>query len=161
MVLVVGFACLVLLGMPYVPLARRFILLAWPWREFIKTTVLGIPLVALSYPPYLLLCVLLSLEALRRPATTGRMMGEAARSRARPWLAAASLLLLLVGLLVAVVIVWTVKNTRVTAGYYLLTGHALAVIGTFDLVISLLLAGGSKLNSGLMFRHMAASPATT
>ena len=41
------------------------------------------PLVAIGYPLYVLICVLLSLDVLRQPARTERMMGEMARARAR------------------------------------------------------------------------------
>lgn len=138
-VMAAGFVGLALLGIPYIPGLSGLTSLIWPWRELITTTVFGIPLVALGYSPYLLLCVLFSLDALRRPATTERMMGEAARDRARPWLVIASWLLLVVGLLVTAVIVWTVTNTRVGRGYYVLDQHALALIGGFDLVLSVLI----------------------
>ena len=60
----------------------------------IKAPIIGeIPLVAVGYPLYVLLCVALSLDALRRPGVTERMMGDVARRRARPWLMAASILL--------------------------------------------------------------------
>ena len=48
-----------------------------------------------------LLCIGLSLDALRRPAPSARVMGDLARRRARPWLVATSLVLLAVSLLVA------------------------------------------------------------
>ena len=138
-ILLVGFACLVLLGTPYLPLARRLSSLIWPWREWVKTAVFGVPLVAIGYPLYVLICVLLSLDVLRQPARTERMMGEMARARARPWLVAASILLVLVGVLVAAVIVWTITYTG-SGGYFHLTRQALIVIARFDLVISLLIA---------------------
>lgn len=138
-VLLFGFICLILLGVPYVPLVNRLTSLILPLRQAIKTPLAGIPLVALGYPPYVLLCVLLSLDALRRPGSTARMMGGLARQRARPWLATASLLLFLVGLLVAAVLIWAIGNTKV-GGYYILSTQHLEVIGLFDLAISLLIA---------------------
>ncbi|PKO22413.1 MAG: hypothetical protein CVU38_09555 [Chloroflexi bacterium HGW-Chloroflexi-1] len=138
-VLVFGFVCLILLGIPHVPVLMRLTPRIWPWLETIKAPVLGIPLVAIGYPLYVLLCVALSLDALRRPGVTERVMGDVARRRARPWLVTASLLLFAVGVLVATVLVWTITHTRV-GGYYVIYGETLAVIGRFDLLISLLVA---------------------
>ncbi len=100
---------------------------------------MGIPLIALGYPLYVLLCVILSLDVLRRPGPADRLLGETAREQAKPWLMWATSLLLVVGVLVAAVVVWIVTNTRVR-GYYILTPDELQVIGRFDLVISALIA---------------------
>jgi hypothetical protein len=62
----------------------------------------GIPLLILLYPFYILLCIGLSLDVLRRPEPSPRVMGDLARRRARPWLVAVSIALLLASLLVAV-----------------------------------------------------------
>jgi signal transduction histidine kinase len=62
----------------------------------------GIPLLILLYPLYILLCIGLSLDVLRRPEPSPRVMGDLARRRARPWLVAVSIALLLASLLVAV-----------------------------------------------------------
>ena len=138
-ILIVGFCCLALLGIPYVPVISALYPFIWPAREAVKFATFGIPVVSLAYPLYVLLCVSLSLDVIRGPAVAERMMGEVARTRARPWLIAASLLLIAVGVLVAAVLVWIVTQTRMD-GYYLITSAALAVIGVFDLVISLLIA---------------------
>jgi signal transduction histidine kinase len=138
-ILVIGFICLALLGIPYVPVISGLAPFIWPVREAVKFATFGIPVVSFAYPLYVLLCVILSLDVIQRPAAAERMMGEAARTRARPWLTAASLLLIAVGVLVAAVLVWIVTETRMD-GYYLITPTALAVIGAFDLVISLLIA---------------------
>lgn len=58
------------------------------------------PMLLLVYPVNLVLCIGLSLDVLRRPGPTGRVMGDIARRRARPWLAAASIVLLIVSLIV-------------------------------------------------------------
>ena len=50
----------------------------------------GLPIVALVYPLYSTLCIVLSLSALRHPMASERFMGDEARRRARPWLIAAS-----------------------------------------------------------------------
>lgn len=138
-ILVIGLGCLALLGMPYIPGLRALLPWVGPLRELVKTAIFGVPLVALGYPLYVLGCVLLSLEALRRPGASGRVLGDVARARARPWLAAASLLLTLVGALVAAVLAWTIPNTS-RDGYYVFTRTVLTTIGWFDLVISALIA---------------------
>ena len=61
---------------------------------------------ALVYPVFILACIGLALDALLRPGPTVRIMGQLARQRARPWLAAASGVLLLVSLLVAAILWW-------------------------------------------------------
>ena len=60
----------------------------------------GIPLLILAFPIYILLCIFLSLDALLRPAPSGRLMGDLARRRARPWLLGSTFVLLVVSLLV-------------------------------------------------------------
>lgn len=65
------------------------------------------PLLALLYPAYILLCIGLSLDGLRDPAPSGRVMGELARRRAQPWLVGAALGLLVVSLLVAGAMLWS------------------------------------------------------
>jgi len=137
--LAAGFACLVLLGLPFLPLLGRLPPWLWRAREFVKTPVMGVPWIAFAYPLYVLLCVVLSLDALRRPGLSDRLLGEAARERARPWLMVATGLLLLVGGLVAALVLWTITHTKV-GGYYVLTRERLDVIGRFDLVVSILIA---------------------
>ena len=139
-VMIIGLVCLALLGAPFVPVFADLTPLLWPWREFIKTPVFGIPLVALGFPLYVLLCVVLSLDATRHPGVSGRVLGEAGRERARPWLIVATLLLLAVGILVAAVVLWTITHTKV-GGYYILTPNRMDVISWFDLAISLLIGG--------------------
>ncbi|MBX3015298.1 MAG: hypothetical protein KF832_27510, partial [Caldilineaceae bacterium] len=72
----------------------------------------GLPLILLTYPLYILLCIGLSLSALRTPMPSGRMMGDLARRRARPWLIAASSLLLVVSLLVGGLIAWAIRMAQ-------------------------------------------------
>ncbi len=69
----------------------------------------GVPLPILFLPVYILLCLFPALDALLRPGPTRRPMGELARRRARPWLLASSLILLVVSVLVGWVmlrVVW-------------------------------------------------------
>lgn len=98
----------------------------------------GIPLLILVYPAYIVLCIGLSMDALRNPGPSARVMGDIARRRARPWLVATSGVLLLVSLLVAWVMLWIVLNARQRE---LGIHEGLAwVVTWFDLVISLLIA---------------------
>ncbi|MEA3338804.1 MAG: hypothetical protein U9R15_02455 [Chloroflexota bacterium] len=100
----------------------------------------GIPLLILVYPIYIVLCIGLSLDALRRPEPSARVMGDLARRRARPWLVAASVVLLLVSLLVAWVMLWIVMNARQRAAHGVYTDMSLTV-AWFDLIIASLIGG--------------------
>ncbi|MCE1255460.1 MAG: hypothetical protein LWX83_18170, partial [Anaerolineae bacterium] len=72
----------------------------------------GIPWLAIIYPVYILFCIFLALDALLRPGPTTRLMGQQARRRARPWLVASTLVLLLVSILVTVVFIWVSLNVQ-------------------------------------------------
>jgi len=103
-------------------------------------TIGGLPLLILAYPIFVVLCLGLSLDALLRPGPTARVLGDQARRRARPWLAAATGLLLVVGLLVAWVMLWIIRRVAGPPIEPLIIDHALAItIGWFDLVISALI----------------------
>jgi len=62
--------------------------------------------VLLLYSFFIIACIGLTLDALRRPGPTLRMMGGLARRRARPWLVAATFALLAVSLLVGGFLWW-------------------------------------------------------
>ncbi len=47
-------------------------------------TLWGLPLLIVAYPLYMLLCMILALDTLRRPGPSRRAMGEIARRRAAP-----------------------------------------------------------------------------
>lgn len=81
-------------------------------RLFIRSSIAGIPLLAFGYCVYVVLCIGLSLDALRRPEPSQRVMGMLARQRAHPWLAATSVVLLIVSLLGASVLLWIVEDAR-------------------------------------------------
>jgi signal transduction histidine kinase len=124
------------------------LLLANPLPSYTQVTQLNLsatpalgelPVLILVYPLYIVLCVSLSLDALWRPGPTERVMGDLARRRARPWLVAASLVLLLVSLLVTWVMVWIIVNARQRSFYGLYTDMALT-IAWFDLIIATLIA---------------------
>lgn len=94
----------------------------------------GLPLLILVYPFYILLCTGLSLDVLRHPEPSARMMGDLARWRAQPWLTATSLTLLLVSLLVAWVMVWVVLQANPRTANQLYTETL--TVAWFDLVIA-------------------------
>lgn len=92
----------------------------------------GIPLLILIYPLYIATCISLSIDVLRRPAPSGRLMGDLARRRARPWLFAASFVQLGVSILVGLVMLGVILS----AGRRVYD-HTMAVtVAWFDLVIA-------------------------
>lgn len=66
----------------------------------------------LLFGVFIVACIGLSIDALLRPGPTERMMGGLARRRARPWLMAATLTLLLVSLLVSGVLGWAMAELQ-------------------------------------------------
>ncbi len=108
-----------------------------PQFEWTATLSLGgIPVLILVYPFYIFVCLVLSLDVLRHPAPSERMMGDQARERARPWLMAATFTQVLVSLFVAAALFWVVRNTRLPAGYR----NIATSIAWFDLIIASLIA---------------------
>jgi signal transduction histidine kinase len=99
----------------------------------------GLPLLVIAYPAYILLTISLSLDALLHPGPTSRLMGSLARRRARPWLVATAVALLVVSLLVAWVMLWITLNAHERTLANLLADMALTV-GWFDLTIASLIA---------------------
>ncbi|MFN2187773.1 MAG: sensor histidine kinase [Candidatus Promineifilaceae bacterium] len=100
-----------------------------------------IPLLALGYGLFAILCIALSLDAVLRPGPSSRVMGSLARERARPWLVSSSVALLLVSLAVGGFIVWLIQSTRTQnlVDFYNLHARQIAVL---DLIISTLIAAG-------------------
>jgi signal transduction histidine kinase len=101
-----------------------------------QPAIFGVPVLLFLYPPFILACIGLSLEALLRPGPTIRLMGHLARQRARPWLSAASFFLLLVSLLVAGFMAWVVLSARNTIAFLALARAA----AWLDLSIETLIA---------------------
>jgi signal transduction histidine kinase len=99
-------------------------------------TLFNFPLIIVFYPLYVVLCITLSFDALRKPGPTNRIMGELARVRARPWLMGASLMLWLVSLGVSLVFIWLGNYTTELASLYQYS----YTIGLFDLIIEALIA---------------------
>jgi signal transduction histidine kinase len=99
----------------------------------------GVPALVLLYALYIVLCISLSLDLLRHPGPTERVMGHLARQRARPWLAAASVALLLSSLLVAGVGLWIVLKVRqfTRTGVYT---PLLVAVARMDLLIASLIS---------------------
>lgn len=98
------------------------VLLAWmalanplPDLDDQMGTFAGFYGLAIAFPVYILLCILLSLDAILRPGPTAHFMGNEARRIARPWLTASTLVLLLVCFLVAFALIWGINTFE--AGY--------------------------------------------
>jgi signal transduction histidine kinase len=98
-------------------------------------SVAGIPVLLLVYPAYILLCIVLSLRALRHAESSAEWLSEHARQRARPRLLESTRLLLAVSLWVAFAMGAIVAYARlpVLRGRGFELGAALAV---FDLGVA-------------------------
>lgn len=104
-------------------------------------SVRNIPLLFLLFPVWMVACILLSIDVLRRPAEAHHPNTETARRRSRPWLLGTAGALLAVSVVVAyfivsVVIVLTEGRTSTIP---------LQTIAAYDLVLSLLIALSSLL----------------
>ncbi len=107
-------------------------------RLSVRWSFAGIPLLAVGYSIYALLCMGLSLDALRQPGPSERMMGAVARQRARPYLMAASIVLMLVSLLVTGAMLWVVQDAhrRTFLEIYFVSRE---LVARFDLFVSSLI----------------------
>ena len=100
------------------------------------TQIPGLPVFLTGFVTAILLCVALSLDALRAPAPSLRRMGDRARARARPWFIATAALLFVIALFVAGLIAWLfVATPRV------MDAALIGAFGWFDLIIAGLIAG--------------------
>jgi signal transduction histidine kinase len=102
---------------------------------------MGVPLLILFYPIFILACIGLALDALLRPGPTVRMMGNLARLRARPWLVGASFVFFLVGLLVGAILWWF----AITARQHIYSLGLVQVVAWADLLIATLIAAAVTL----------------
>jgi signal transduction histidine kinase len=109
-----------------------------PLRFFVNE-IGGTPLLVSGYALYLILCIGLSLDALWRPGPTARVMGDLARGRARAWLIAASLLLLLISLVVIGALLWILSDVRGESGY-VITPDVVLALSRLDLLLVALIA---------------------
>ncbi len=102
-------------------------------------SVNGVSALLLIYPVYIVGCIGLSIDGLLHPEPSGRMMGDLARRRARPWLMMAAVVFLLVSLLVAWALAWIVlwAPRRLELGDFLGVAFTLSL---FDGVIASLIA---------------------
>lgn len=137
-------AALALLALGLLALALSLFLLATPRsllaqiRLYFRWSIAGVPLLALGYSLYIVLCIGLSLDALRRPGPSSRVMGQLARRRARPWLAAASVTLLVVGLLVSGTMAWLAEETQ-RALFADVYARSAELVAWLDLIIATLI----------------------
>ncbi|MFN2195911.1 MAG: sensor histidine kinase [Anaerolineales bacterium] len=110
------------------------------YQQSSRLTMLGsVPLFLLAYPVYILVCVGLALDALVRPMPSGRVMGDQARQRARPWLIGASILMFLVSLLVGCFFIWLIQVGQQIPQVAALLNRYAQAISIFDLLLSALL----------------------
>ncbi len=134
---VLGLSALVLLLVANpIPSLRE---VAYDHAEVVPTVGGIVPVVSMVYPVYSTLCVILSLLALFRPATSNRFMGDLARKRARPWLIVASFVLLIVSLSIGGALGWllyAVQSNTLPP----LTFSTITMVIAFDLFISGLIA---------------------
>ncbi len=107
-------------------------------RTIVATPALGgIPLLILAYLGYTLLCYLLALDALRGPPAQSGPLTTAAHLGARPWLMAASVMLLLAGVGTSALAFWTLRTTPPPT---LADAQVVRVVLTADLVVAALVA---------------------
>jgi len=109
------------------------------WFIYLRFSDSGIPLMVLGFSFYMLLSIALSLDTLRRPGPSARIMGSLARRRARPWLAGASVALFFVAVIVTAALFWVGQLSRdlLLGEVYQKAGPVLAIL---DLVVSLLIS---------------------
>ena len=100
----------------------------------------GIPILILAFPIYILLCIFLALDGLLRPAPSGRLMGDLARRRARPWLLGSTFVLLAVSLLVGAVLFWLVAYAQARPLQLLDYTRLATTLAWFDLALAALLS---------------------
>ncbi|MEZ4658416.1 MAG: ATP-binding protein [Caldilineaceae bacterium] len=113
----------------FVEMTQHQIDMAWNVRSA--------PLLALTFPLYILLCIGLALDALYHPRPSSRLMGDQARARARPWLIGATITLLLVSVWVVGVIFWLLYGT--TSNIYERVVPLSLPMARVDLLISALI----------------------
>jgi signal transduction histidine kinase len=105
----------------------------------LRGTESGIAFLIISFSIYLLMSIVLSLDALWRPGPSTRVMGQLARRRARPWLATASVGLFLVAILVIAVLYW-LGQLAVRQMLSEVYRNSATTLARFDLLISLLIS---------------------
>jgi signal transduction histidine kinase len=110
--------------------------ISYPTRGLEESVAInGLPVVLVFYPAYIILCLGLSLDALRKPGPSHRTLGDLARKQARPWLVSSTLALLLVSISVGAVFLWL---SQFLDHLDQINDH-LITIAYFDLVIEALI----------------------
>jgi hypothetical protein len=99
----------------------------------------GFYILAFLFPLYIILCILLALDAILRPGPTARFLGDVARRRARPWLTASTLVLLVVSLLVALALIWGVTTFGNEYAVQMVSPDTYLSLTIFDLIIEILI----------------------
>lgn len=142
-----------ILGVSICLLVTVFVLLlvANPFPSYLQVLMMtinptpdlfGIPILIVIYGLSVLINMGGALDTLWRPGPVRRMMGEQARARAKPWLVMASVMLLLVTLLIAVVmigVIWTaygIRGVRVGGILGISFVDIEYAVAAFDLLIS-------------------------
>jgi signal transduction histidine kinase len=133
------FITLFLLFAPLPSHEQLFNLDLWAWPA-----IGNVSLLVLIYPLYNIVCIGLSVDALRHPAPPVRVMADLARRRARPWMLGTAGVLLTVSLLIAAAIggiVFDIQRGPIFPTF----GDMSLAIEVFDLLISLLIATANVL----------------
>jgi hypothetical protein len=99
----------------------------------------GFYVLAFLFPVYIILCILLALDAILHPGPTARFLGDEARRRARPWLTASTLVLLVVSLLVALALIWGVTTFETEYTAQMVSPTTYFSLTVFDLIIEILI----------------------
>lgn len=127
------------------------------WRGISQTQYTAMPTnefggLVLGYPVVLLLCLVLSMDVLRHPGPSSRVMGALARRRARPWLLTAGSLLLAASLFVASAIALVLAQLSRQFNYQeFLQALAWVDLATLVLVTLAILAAGQAVVSYEIF----------
>jgi signal transduction histidine kinase len=103
----------------------------------VPLSLFGIPIIVVKLPAYILFCLALAVDGLLRPGPTRRPFADVARSRARPWLLASSLLLVVVSLLVGWVLFLMLFSSRLDLDTTHLVNLSIS-LAKYDLLIALL-----------------------
>ncbi|HKJ27053.1 MAG TPA: ATP-binding protein [Anaerolineales bacterium] len=111
--------------------------LTYPSRRLLDSIYFrGLPVLIIFYPAYVIFCIMLSLDAVRRPGPSHRAVDELARKQARPWLISASLALLMVSVSVGAVFYWLSRFIPTLDQL----NAKMVTLGYFDLLIESLIA---------------------
>ncbi|MBI9047858.1 MAG: hypothetical protein JEZ00_00445 [Anaerolineaceae bacterium] len=87
------------------------------------------------YALFIIICMALSIYALRTPVPSGRLMGDEARSRALPYLFGATISLFVVSVVIIFVFLWVESEIRYP-GFW---GVRINTIAYFDIILNLLI----------------------